>query len=167
VVKQNEEVEEMVLQAVIDFLHVLATATWIGGMIYINMVLMPSLAAIAPPERGKLMGAAGKRFSFFSWGSVLALLITGFLKTPTGMLFNVAEEYGAMLTLKHVAVLAMIAIGIFITVGILPKIAALAPKAQEPPAPGFLKAQNRLKQLAVTNMILGMVVLLCAVLLKV
>jgi hypothetical protein len=48
------------LYPTLDFLHLLATAAWIGGMIYIILVLMPSLTAIDPPQRGKLMGAAAK-----------------------------------------------------------------------------------------------------------
>ena len=63
-----------------DFLHLLATAVLIGGMLYSILVLMPSLAAIDLPQRGKFMGVAGKRFSFFAWGSVVVLLITGYLK---------------------------------------------------------------------------------------
>lgn len=154
------------LYPTLDFLHILATAVWIGGMIYIVLVLMPSLAAIDPPQRGKLMGAAAKRFTIFSWSSVLVLLITGYMKTPDGMLFDASTTYGVTLTLKHVAVLLMMIIGVLIGFVIVPKIGKLAPKPGEQPSPDFLKAQKRLPMFAITNTILGIIVLLFVALLK-
>ena len=149
-----------------DFLHLLATATWIGGMIYSIFVLMPSLKAIGPPQRGQLMGVVGKRFSFFAWGSVVVLLITGYLKTPEGMMFDASTTYGRILLLKHLVILLMIIFGIFISLVIVPKLGKLAPKAGEPPAPEFLKTQKQLPVFAVTNVILGIVVLLLVALLR-
>lgn len=157
----------MIIQTVIDFLHVLATVSWIGGMIYINVVLMPSLPALAPESRGKLMGAAAKRFAVVSWSSVVILLLTGLQKTPTGMLFDLATSYGITLTVKHVSVLVMIGIGLFITFAIVPRMTALAPKPQEKPTVEFFKTQKQLQILAMTNMLLGIVVLFCVVLLPV
>jgi len=156
----------MMLQNLVDFLHLLATVTWIGGMIYINLALMPALPVLPPPERGKLMGAVAKRFGFLSWGSVLVLLSTGYYKTPPGMLFELSSDYGRTLTVKHVLLITMIAIGITISAVIVPRIGALAPKPNEAPAPAFLQAQGRLKQLAIVNMILGIAVLFCVALLQ-
>lgn len=149
-----------------DFLHLLATVTWIGGMIYINLALMPGLTAIDPPQRGKLMGAVGKRFAILSWSSVLILLITGYLKTPEGMLFETLTSYGMTLTVKHFTIMGMMVVGIYISLVIVPQMGTLAPKPGEPPSPDFIKAQKRLPMLSVTNMILGIVVLFCAALLR-
>lgn len=157
----------MIIQTVIDFLHVLATVSWIGGMIYINAVLMPSLSALGPESRGTLMQAAAKRFAIVSWSSVVVLLLTGLQKTPTGMLFDMSTSYGITLTIKHILVLAMICGGLFITFVIVPRMTALAPKPQQKPAVEFFKTQKQLQIIALTNMILGIIVLLCVVLLKV
>jgi uncharacterized membrane protein len=157
----------MILQTVIDFLHLLATVAWIGGAVYMNLVLMPSLNAIEPPARGKLMAAASKRFTIIAWSSIIVLAITGYLKTPAGMLFNTTETYGMTLTVKHVLFLTMIALASLIMLVVVPRMNALAPKPGEKPSPGFLKAQTLLPRLSVTATILGIVVLLCVVLLKV
>jgi uncharacterized membrane protein len=149
-----------------DFLHLLATAVWIGGMLYIVFVLMPSLTAIDPPQRGKLMGTAAKRFTILSWSSVLVLLITGYMKTPDGMLFDTSTTYGVTLTVKHFVVLLMMIIGVLIGFVIVPKIGKLAPKPGEPPSPDFLKAQKQLPVFAITNTILGIAVLLFVALLR-
>lgn len=157
----------MIFQTVVDFLHLLATVSWIGGMIYINVVLMPTLPALGPESRGTLMGAAAKRFAMVSWSSVVVLLLTGLQKTPTGMLFDLSTSYGITLTIKHILVLIMIGGGLFITFVIVPRMTALAPKPQEKPTVGFFKTQKQLQILAVTNMLLGIGVLFCVVLLKV
>jgi uncharacterized membrane protein len=157
----------MIAQAIIDFLHLLATVAWIGGAIYMNLVLMPALNAIEPPARGKLMGAVSKRFTILAWSSIVVILITGYLKTPTGMLFNTTETYGITLTVKHVLVLTMVVLAFLIMVVVVPKVNALAPKAGEKPSSEFIQAQKLLPRLSVTATLLGIVVLLCVVLLKV
>ena len=157
----------MLLQIIIDYLHLLATVTWMGGGVYINLVLMPSLTAIDPPARGKLMAAASKRFTIIAWSSIIVLLVTGYMKTPTGMLFNTTESYGMTLTVKHVLFLSMMVLASLIMFVVVPKMNALAPKPGEKPSPEFLKAQKQLPMLSVTTIILGIVVLLCVVLLKV
>jgi uncharacterized membrane protein len=157
----------MIAQIIIDFLHLLATVAWIGGAIYMNLVLMPSLNIIEPPARGKLMGAVSKRFTILAWSSIVVILVTGYLKTPTGMLFNITETYGITLTVKHVLVLIMVVLVFLIMVVVVPKVNALAPKAGEKPSNEFIKAQKQLPRLSVTATILGIVVLLCVVLLKV
>jgi len=155
----------MTVSTITDFLHVLATTTWIGGMIYTNAVLMPSLSAIEPSQRGKLIGAVSKRFTLFAWSSIIILVITGFMVTPSGVLFNTSNTYGITLTIKHVVVLVMIVIGLLITFVISPKLMSLAPSADEKPAPDYLKAQGQLALLARVNLVLGILVLLLAVML--
>jgi putative copper export protein len=156
----------MTMSDITNFLHLLATTTWIGGMIYINLVLNPSLAAIDPPQRGKLVGAAAKRFVFYANGSVLILLITGLMMTPSGLLFNFSTTYGLVLTLKHFLVLSMILIGLVITIFISPKLGSLAPESGGRPSPNFLRTQALLSRLAFINMVLGILVLLCVAILQ-
>jgi putative copper export protein len=156
----------MTMSDITNFLHLLATTTWIGGMIYINLVLNPSLAAIDPPQRGKLVGAAAKRFVFYSFGSVLILLITGLMMTPSGLLFNFSTTYGLVLTLKHFLVLSMILIGLIITFFISPKLGSLAPQPGGKPSLDFLQTQALLSRLAFINMVLGILVLLCVAILQ-
>lgn len=154
------------LDLIRDFLHLLATVTWIGGMIYINLALMPAMTAIDPPQRGKLMGAAGKRFAILAWSSVFVLLITGYMKTPDGMLFETSTAYGLTLTVKHFAILVMMIVGIYISMVIVPQMGKLAPKPNAPPSPDFIKAQKSLPVLSIANMVLGIVVLFCVALLR-
>lgn len=144
----------------VQFIHLLITVVWIGGMIYTTLVLMPALGAIDPPQRGRLVGAVAKRFTIVAWVSVAALIVTGFIKTPRQMLFDPASDFGRILLIKHIAFGLMIVIGAIITFGVAPRIYKHSPKPGEPPAPEFLQAQARVKLLSGTNMILGVLVLL-------
>jgi uncharacterized membrane protein len=155
----------MTVSTITEFLHVLATTTWIGGMIYTNAVLMPSISAINPQERGKLIGAVSKRFTLYAWGSIIILVITGFMATPSGLLFSTATTYGTTLTIKHVVVLVMIVVGLLITFVISPKLMSLAPSPGDKPSPDYLKTQGQLTLLARVNLVLGILVLLLAVML--
>ncbi|OGU29925.1 MAG: hypothetical protein A2057_05460 [Ignavibacteria bacterium GWA2_35_9] len=144
-----------------NFLHLLATVTWIGGMIFMNIVLFPAQTAIDPGQRGKLFGAIVKRFLIIVWISVIVLLLTGLYKTPSYLLFNPESGFGLWLTVKHIAILLMILFGLLITFVVSPKLRKLAPKPGDQPLPEFIKAQKNMTLLARTNMTLGIIVLFC------
>jgi len=76
------------LEEVINFFHLLATVVWIGGMFYMDLILMPSLAKIDPGESSKLMGMIAKKFTITAWSAIIVLIITGILKTPSDMYFD-------------------------------------------------------------------------------
>jgi len=152
----------MTLTTMLNFLHLLATVTWIGGMFTINLVLMPSLAAIDPPQRGKLLGAALERFKPLALGAMAVLLVTGVLVAPPRALLNLSTPYGVTLALKHLAVLAMVVIGLLVPFVISPRMKSFAPAPGERPTPAFIQTQKQLSVLARVNMILGVVVLFLA-----
>ncbi len=144
---------------IVQYVHLLFTVLWIGGMLYMPLVLMPAMAAIDPPQRGRLMGAVAKRFSMIAWISVVVLLVTGFLKTPSSILFDSSSDYGRILLIKHIVIGLMIIVGLLITFTVAPKLIQLVPKPGEAPHPAFLRAQARVKVLSSTNLVLGLVVL--------
>lgn len=60
------------------WLHILAAAAWIGGMIFFGAVVIPvlrdgALASVYP----KVLGAAGARFRVLGWVCVVTLIVTG------------------------------------------------------------------------------------------
>lgn len=67
------------------WLHILAAAVWIGGMVFIALVLVP--ATREPEHRGiapSLIRWTGRRFRWIGWLSLTLLLLTG--------LFNLAQR---------------------------------------------------------------------------
>jgi len=153
----------MTVEHVANFFHLLATVAWIGGMLFMKLVLMPAMEAIDPPQRGRLMGVAAKRFTMVAWTSTIILLVTGFLKTPSQHLFDTSTTYGTLLLVKHVVIALMIVVGIVITFVVAPKLRSLAPAPGQPPSAGLVAAQGNLNVLSAINTVLGLVVLVLIV----
>ena len=116
----------------IDFLHLLAVVLWIGGALFMTIVVLPSLSVLEPPKRGPLLGTISKRFTPIVWGSILILMITGFLKAPAHTICNVSTHYGMILNIKLLVVLLMVVIAAYITFVLGAKMAKLAPQPGTP-----------------------------------
>jgi uncharacterized membrane protein len=142
----------------LQFVHLLATAAWIGGMIFMKAILVPSLAALEPPQRGRLMGSVAKRFTALAWTSTLLLAVTGLLKTPEGLLGDTTTDVGLLLTVKVALFGVMVVVGMVITFAVAPKLVAFAPAPGSAPSPGFVRAQKALDALSGVNALLGLVI---------
>jgi uncharacterized membrane protein len=156
----------MSLYAINNFFHLLATVTWIGGMIYGHFILFPAQAGLQPGERGKLMGAISKRFLIAAWISVIVLITTGLIKTPSGFLLNTSINFGMWLTVKHIFIMLMIVTGLVISLYLAPKMRSSAPKPGEQPSQQFVSTQKMLVKLSGTNLFFGLMVLLCTSIMK-
>ena len=108
-----------IIFALVTFLHDLFTAVWIGGLIAIGITFLPAArqALGQGPEMKKLMDLVQRRQSLLVFVSIVGLAITGALqanRNPTYQgLFNFSNAYSAALALKHILVLAMVAITLF------------------------------------------------------
>jgi uncharacterized membrane protein len=58
-------------------LHLLAVVVWIGGMLFLGLVLTPALRSRPPDERASLLRAVGRRFLKVAWSALGAMLVTG------------------------------------------------------------------------------------------
>jgi uncharacterized membrane protein len=59
------------------WLHILAAATWIGGMLFVVLVVVPSLRKGDRAAAAKLLGDTGKRFRTVGWTCFAILFVTG------------------------------------------------------------------------------------------
>ncbi|MEK6791379.1 MAG: DUF4149 domain-containing protein [Deltaproteobacteria bacterium] len=60
------------------FLHVIAAIFWVGGMLFLTLVVAPYLISIPDPkERSKIYQVVGKKYRFFGWVAIITLLVTG------------------------------------------------------------------------------------------
>jgi len=85
-------------------LHLLAAAVWIGGMLFLGLVLTPVLRYRPPDERASLLSAVGRRFLKVAWSALGAILVTGpLLWIKRG--FDVTPVLAAKLTLVGVILL--------------------------------------------------------------
>lgn len=64
------------------WLHILAAMTWVGGMIFLVVVIVPMLRKPEMRERaGELFGVLGARFRVVGWIALGTLVLTGVFNT--------------------------------------------------------------------------------------
>jgi uncharacterized membrane protein len=103
----------------VTFLHDLFTVVWIGGLIAIGISILPATrqALGQGPQMKQLMDQVQKRQGLLVYVSIVGLLITGVIQarqaTSFQGLFRFSNAYSAALTIKHILVLAMIAIALY------------------------------------------------------
>ena len=141
--------------SLINLVHLLATVVWIGGGLFIKVILEPAMKLIDPREAGRLLGIVAKRFSITAWICILLLLVTGVMKTPREMLFDPSSDMGLVLTVKHVLILLVIAVGLLIALVAVPRLRRSAPAPGSAPTDGFARANRQLHRLTMTSTILG------------
>jgi putative copper resistance protein D len=60
------------------WLHVLAVVSWIGGSIFLSVVLVPVLKhEPLASQKALLFRAVARRFRMVAWGAIVILLLTG------------------------------------------------------------------------------------------
>lgn len=62
----------------LTWLHILAAVSWIGGMIFLSLVVVPVIRR--PPlaqQRAVLFPIVARRFRLVAWGAMLLLVVTG------------------------------------------------------------------------------------------
>jgi len=105
--------------ALITFLHDLFTAVWIGGLITLGLTVLPSVKKSLGkgPQTKSLMNAIQKRHGVFVYVSMIGLVLTGLLqanRSPAFQgLFSFGNTYSTVLAIKHILVVAMIAIALY------------------------------------------------------
>jgi putative copper export protein len=98
------------------WLHVIGVSFWIGGMLFLPLVLLPGIKSNA--DRANLLLATGLKFRFYG-NIVLALLfVTGisniFLRgIHVSLKFFIESRYGNLVIAKFVLFLSIIAISMW------------------------------------------------------
>lgn len=111
----------MILYQLSVFLHILSAIIWIGGMLFLALVVVPTTRSMPPTERAALFGAVGRRFRAVGWACIGVLLVTGTINTAyRGVtwenLFTVAlwdSPFGTTLALKLGVVVVMLGLSIY------------------------------------------------------
>ncbi|MBI5809644.1 MAG: CopD family protein [Deltaproteobacteria bacterium] len=152
---QEDEMKGLILLTCY-FAHLLAAVIWVGGIIFILYIAIPSSRQVLGREAGKLMGDISKRFTPVANCSILSLVITGVVLTWSKKYFQGSSFFesvqGAM-SLKYLLALMMIGIHFYRGLVLAPKIIAA-----EPSQKSFL--QKISLNLVKVNLWLGVIILL-------
>jgi len=144
--------------SIITLIHLFATVAWIGGALFMKAILEPATKQIDPKEAGRLNAIVAKRFAFVSWPSLVLLLVTGYLKTPAGMLFDTTSHLGMVLTVKHTLIIIVMIVGMTIGMVVVPKLRRAMPAPGTAPSQEFLKASHQLHRLTWTSTLIGLAI---------
>ncbi len=100
-------------QALITWIHLISSAIWVGGSLFIAVVFAPVLKAMSPSieERLQIMIKVGRRFNKIAIPSLVILIGTGVYNAHQILMrpdFLLSTSYGTMLVIKIVLVVALL-----------------------------------------------------------
>ena len=100
-------------QAILTWIHLVSAAIWVGGSLFIGVVLSPLLKTMTDSieERMKIMIRVGRRFNKIAVPSLIILMATGLYSShmllgKPDILF--ATSYGTFLAVKIILVILLI-----------------------------------------------------------
>jgi uncharacterized membrane protein len=99
------------------WLHALATVVFIGHYLLLAVLYLPAMAAAQPEVVGPILSAVSKRSRVWMYASLLSFLVTGIylmIIDPNYLgVGNFGNLWGVVMLIKHILILAMIAVGFF------------------------------------------------------
>lgn len=99
------------------FLHVISAIFWIGGMLFLSLVIVPFLLALKDPkDRNAVYRQIGPKYRTLAWIAIIILLITGplnlyLLGINPAIIFTpdfLATNYGKALLIKLILVFIIV-----------------------------------------------------------
>lgn len=95
------------------YLHIICAAFWIGGMLFLPLVLLPGIKN--HPDRVTLLYKTGINFRFYGWIVLVLLILTGignlyYRGLPFTWEFFSTSDYGHLLGYKVLLFVTMLAI---------------------------------------------------------
>jgi len=101
------------VNALIIWAHLITASIWVGGSIFIGIVLAPLLKTISDSIEGRLsiMIRVGRKFNKIGVPSLIVLIATG-IYNSTGFIVNpgmiLSTSYGVVLLIKIILVILLI-----------------------------------------------------------
>jgi len=139
------------------WLHLLGAVIWVGGIIFILYIAIPSSRQALGPDAGKLMGEVSKRFTPVANYSILVIVCAGIVLTWMKGFFRgsfyFAGPQSLILYLKYLLAVIMIGIHFYRGLVLTPKITSAEP-SQKP------WLQKISLSLVKVNLWLGIIILL-------
>lgn len=112
---------------VLTWLHVAAATVWGGATVFLVAVLHP--AALGQPDGPRVLEAAYRRFNPLIAPSLVVLVATGFMRAGyhgftagKGFTLFLTTAYGFALLLKLLAFLAMLGLGLYVALALVPRL---------------------------------------------
>jgi uncharacterized membrane protein len=150
--------------AVIYWLHMLATVTWIGSLAAINLLVLPaSTRTLKLVDQLSFIAALQKRLEPLAWFSMGLLLVTGLFQMSTNPHYDgflaTSTQWSLAILVKHGLAVILVVTSAIQTWEVLPSIHRLLMKKETANADELAKLQRREALLLRINLILAVLIL--------
>jgi copper transport protein len=113
----------------VDWIHLLAVALWVGGLLFLALVFLPALRPLAGPARTQVLATLVPRFSTLALASVAVIVLTGAYQTwqlLDGWSALRELNWGRTLVVKLALVVLLVGLGAVNLLVVRPRMAAYA-----------------------------------------
>jgi copper transport protein len=141
-----------------DFLHVLAASIWVGGIACLLLALPRATRQLQGPDRSRLLFATLAHFSPLALGAVVAIAVTGVVQAYIDVRSLHAllhTTYGALIIVKVVLLLALIACGWVNRERVIPALERIAAARRAPGGIGVLARRTMRSELTLMLVVFG------------
>ncbi|VAV84145.1 hypothetical protein MNBD_DELTA01-774 [hydrothermal vent metagenome] len=145
------------------YLHIISAMFWIGGMLFITLVIAPYLSTIEDRrQRSAIYQVVGKKFRSIAWIAIIIMLVTGpinlyYIGVTPSVLFDIdfaRSSFGMAIWLKILVIILLL-------ISSLAHDFWLGPKARN--SPNFSKIA---KIMGRSNLLLALIIALLAVFIR-
>ena len=108
-----------------DLFHLLGNVAWLGGLLYIGCILIPTLLRLEARQRARILSMGLPEFSAFAIITVVLLAVTGSLNTTvhlTSLTQFITTLYGRTLLIKILLFVLMAGISAYHAFSLRPKL---------------------------------------------
>lgn len=113
----------------VDFVHLLAVALWVGGLIQFGLAVLPALAPLGGPPRTRLLAGLIPRFSLLAGAGVAVIVVTGIYQTVRllgGISALTDQAWGRSLLVKLALFVPLLGLAAFNLLVVRPRLTRLA-----------------------------------------
>ena len=150
------------------WLHILATVTWIGGLVALSVLVIPAARrTLQPGDYAALLDRLQAGLQRIGWLSLAVLIATGMFQMSAHPAYEgfltISNAWAVAILIKHIMVGFMVLTGAYLTWGIMPslrRMALLRAAGQNLDAAKDLALHKHESRVLTINLILSILVLL-------
>lgn len=158
--------------AIIYWLHMLATVTWIGSLAAINILILPaSQRTLKLVDQLSFISAIQKRLEPLAWFCMGLLLVTGLIQLSTSPHYDgflsLSTQWSLAILIKHGFAAVMVVVSAIQTWEVLPAIHRILLKKEMAAEEDLIRLQKKELLLLRINLLLSALILGAAALARV
>ena len=150
--------------AILYWLHMLATVTWIGSLAAINLLVLPaSTRTLKLVDQLSFIAAVQKRLEPLAWFCMGLLLVTGLFQLSTSPHYdgflNTSTQWSIAILIKHGLAIVMVVVSAIQTWEVLPSIHRTLMKKEKAGEDELAKLQKKELLILRLNLLISALIL--------